>query len=82
MKTLFLALIAMVAATFAYAQSQYRIQAGDTLQIEVLEDPSLNRSVLVLPNGTITVPAKGKVMVPFGSTRTERFRDGSSSTSI
>ena len=61
MKTLFLALIAMVAATFAYAQSQYRIQAGDTLQIEVLEDPSLNRSVLVLPNGTITFPFAGTV---------------------
>ncbi len=61
MKTLFLAIIAMVAATFAYAQSQYRIQSGDTLQVEVLEDPSLNRSVLVLPNGTITFPFAGTV---------------------
>lgn len=61
MKTLVLTLIAMLAATMAFAQSQYRIQSGDTLQIEVLEDPSLNRSVLVLPNGSITFPFAGTV---------------------
>ncbi|MAU53315.1 MAG: sugar transporter [Roseovarius sp.] len=45
----------------AAAQSDYRIQPGDTLQIEVLEDPNLNRSVLVLPDGSISVPLVGTV---------------------
>ncbi|MCG6902049.1 MAG: polysaccharide biosynthesis/export family protein [Rhodobacter sp.] len=40
----------------ADAQSDYRIRSGDTLQIEVLEDPGLNRSVLVLPDGSISFP--------------------------
>lgn len=38
------------------AQTDYRIRSGDTLQIEVLEDPSLNRSALVLPDGSISFP--------------------------
>ena len=54
---LFLAVFAGGAA----AQSDYRIQPGDTLQVEVLEDPNLNRSVLVLPDGSITVPIAGSV---------------------
>jgi polysaccharide export outer membrane protein len=37
----------------------YGIQAGDVLKIEVLEDPSLNRSVLVDPTGRISVPQGG-----------------------
>jgi polysaccharide export outer membrane protein len=41
------------------AQSNYRIQPGDTLQIEVLEDANLNRSVLVLPDGSISFPLAG-----------------------
>jgi len=45
----------------AAAQSDYRIQPGDTLQIEVLEDPNLNRNVLVLPDGSISVPLVGSV---------------------
>jgi len=43
----------------AAAQSDYRIQPGDTLQIEVLEDPNLNRTVLVLPDGSISFPLAG-----------------------
>jgi polysaccharide export outer membrane protein len=61
MKTLVLAIIACVAATVAFAQSQYNIRSGDTLAVEVLEDPSLNRSLLVLPNCTITFPFAGSV---------------------
>ena len=61
MKKLLIALVAMVFATGAFAQSGYQIRAGDTLQIEVLEDPSLNRSVLVLPDGTISFPFAGAV---------------------
>ena len=45
----------------AAAQDGYRIQPGDTLQVEVLEDPDLNRSVLVLPDGSISFPLAGTV---------------------
>lgn len=43
----------------AVAQDNYVIRSGDTLQIEVLEDPSLNRQTLVLPDGTISFPMAG-----------------------
>lgn len=39
----------------------YRIKAGDTLQIEVLEDTNLSRPVLVLPDGNITFPFAGTI---------------------
>ena len=45
----------------ATAQTAYKIKPGDTLQLEVLEDSSLNRALLVLPDGTITVPQGGSV---------------------
>lgn len=45
----------------ATAQSSYRIQPGDTLQVEVLEDSNLNREVLVLPDGSISFPLAGTV---------------------
>ena len=40
---------------------EYRIRPGDTLRIEVIEDPSLNRSVLVPPDGRISLPLAGSV---------------------
>jgi polysaccharide export outer membrane protein len=43
------------------AQNGYRIKSGDVVRIEVLEDPNLNRSVLVLPDGRISVPLAGTV---------------------
>lgn len=46
----------------ALAQDGYRIRAGDTLRIEVLEDPSLSRAVLVAPDGRITMPLVGGVV--------------------
>ena len=45
----------------ATAQSSYSIQPGDTLQVEVLEDPELGRNVLVLPDGSISFPLAGSV---------------------
>ena len=39
----------------------YRIQPGDMLAITVLEDETLNRQVLVLPDGRISVPLAGTV---------------------
>jgi polysaccharide export outer membrane protein len=45
----------------ATAQGQYKIQPGDTLSIEVLEDSALNRNALVLPDGTVSVPLVGSI---------------------
>ncbi len=60
MKHLIFALVGLlVAAVPALAQDGYRIKAGDVLRIEVLEDPNLNRSALVLPDGRISVPLAG-----------------------
>ncbi|MEM8633344.1 MAG: polysaccharide biosynthesis/export family protein [Pseudomonadota bacterium] len=39
----------------------YRIQAGDLLRIEVIEDEALNRTVLVDPRGRINFPFVGSV---------------------
>ncbi len=47
-------------AILAHAQD-YRIRSGDVLQIEVLEDSSLNRTAIVLPDGQIALPLVGSV---------------------
>lgn len=67
MRTLFVLLVALVAAplmfvTGAAAQDGYRIQSGDVLRIEVLEDPTLSRATLVAPDGRITMPLAGSVV--------------------
>lgn len=63
MRKFLFAAVALVIATAsaAVAQSSYQVRPGDTLQVEVLEDPSLNRSVLVLPDGTISFPYAGSI---------------------
>ncbi|MEL6798292.1 MAG: polysaccharide biosynthesis/export family protein [Pseudomonadota bacterium] len=60
-KRLILAIVATMFATAALAQEGYRIKAGDTLAVEVLEDPTLGRQVLVLPDGSISFPLAGSV---------------------
>lgn len=58
----FAAVLALFVVGSASAQQgNYRIQPGDSLRIEVLEDSSLNRSVLVLPDGRISFPLAGTV---------------------
>ena len=54
-------LLAATLSTGAFAQSSYQIRSGDSLQIEVLEDPALNRTVLVLPDGSINFPLVGTI---------------------
>lgn len=57
-----LAAVALCTAALpALAQSSYQIQPGDTLQFEVLEDATLNRPLLVLPDGSVSVPLMGSV---------------------
>lgn len=40
----------------------YNVRPGDVLKIEVAQDPSMNRTVLVAPDGRITVPLAGSVV--------------------
>ena len=54
----FLTLILFSTVTFA---QEYRVQPGDSLRIEVVEDASLNRVVLVAPDGRIALPGTGSV---------------------
>jgi len=63
MRMIFMVLALLTGATLAQAQSDYRIKAGDTVRVEVLEDPSLNRQALVLPDGQINFPFVGSVRV-------------------
>lgn len=39
----------------------YRLRPGDTVQVEVLEDTTLNRSAMVLPDGQVSLPLTGSV---------------------
>lgn len=61
MKTLIIAIAALLLAPFAVAQESYRIKPGDTLDISVLEDANLNRQVLVRPDGGISMPIAGNI---------------------
>ena len=55
-----LILLALALPDLSSAQG-YAVRDGDTLLIEVAEDPDLNRRVLVTPDGTITFPFAGSV---------------------
>lgn len=67
MRAVFVVIAAMLAASSAWAQG-YQIRPGDILAIEVVQDPSLNREALVLPDGTISFPFAGSVPASGGST--------------
>lgn len=62
MKAFFLALCMVLTAGIALAQESYVVRPGDTLRIEVLEDSSLNRDVIVLPDGRFSFPYAGTVL--------------------
>ncbi|MBN8630751.1 MAG: polysaccharide export protein [Rhodobacterales bacterium] len=47
-------------AVSTWAQD-YKVRSGDVLQIEVLEDATLNRTAIVLPDGQISLPLAGSV---------------------
>ncbi|MEM1340695.1 MAG: polysaccharide biosynthesis/export family protein [Pseudomonadota bacterium] len=61
MRTFFFAIAAMIVASAAWGQNGYQIRPGDVLAIEVVQDPSLNRETLVLPDGTISFPFAGSL---------------------
>ena len=41
---------------------RYTLNPGDRIEISVLEDPSLNRNVLILPDGRISMPIAGTII--------------------
>lgn len=45
------------------SRANYLIQAGDQLAVEILEDATLNRNLLVLPDGRVSFPMAGSVKV-------------------
>jgi polysaccharide export outer membrane protein len=55
-------MLIVMQATMAVAQDGYLIRPGDVLRVEVLEDPGLNRSTLVSPDGRISFPLAGGVV--------------------
>lgn len=61
MRAFILAIFACVLGTAALAQQDYVVRPGDTLRIEVLEDTTLNRNVIVLPDGRFSFPFAGTV---------------------
>ncbi len=61
LKHMLAGLAVAIFATAALAQSEYRVRSGDALVIEVLEDASLNRSVVVLPDGRFSFPFAGSL---------------------
>jgi polysaccharide export outer membrane protein len=54
--------LALVAAPRAMAQDPYQLQPGDIVEITVIEDPNLNRRVLIGPDGRISMPLAGSVV--------------------
>jgi polysaccharide export outer membrane protein len=60
MTAIVLSVLALFAAAGASAQD-YRIRPGDRLEVTVLEDPALNRQLLVGPDGRISLPLAGSV---------------------
>lgn len=55
--------VAVILGAGSVAAQSYHIRPGDILRIEVLEDPELNRSVLVTPDGRISVPMAGTMRI-------------------
>lgn len=61
MKTILFTLFALVASTVGALAQGYSVRAGDVLSIEVVEDPSLNRQVLITPDGSFSFPFAGSI---------------------
>ncbi|WOI58417.1 polysaccharide biosynthesis/export family protein [Palleronia sp. LCG004] len=56
------AILSFVALAPGEAGAQdYRLRPGDVVRVEVIEDPSLNRDVLISPDGQISFPLAGNI---------------------
>jgi len=59
-----LAVIAMLQILSWSASAQeprYTLQPGDTIEVSVLQDPTLNRQIVIGPDGTISFPLAGHI---------------------
>ena len=54
-------LIGVCAQAVAQQQENYTLQPGDSLEVSVLQDPTLNRRVVVAPDGMISFPLVGHI---------------------
>lgn len=57
-----LCLLPLMPGGAAAQDDSYRLKPGDVVRVEVLEDASLNRDALILPDGRITLPLAGSVV--------------------
>ena len=55
------ALILLPLLAVSTSAQDYKLRAGDVVQVEVLEDQTLNRTAIVLPDGQISLPLAGSV---------------------
>ena len=53
--------LVVLCSSYAMAQSSYRLQAGDVVEIFVEQDPNLRREVKVAPDGRISLPQAGHI---------------------
>ncbi|MEM1340755.1 MAG: polysaccharide biosynthesis/export family protein [Pseudomonadota bacterium] len=72
-RTLAAAVLACVSLVSVAVAQNYQIRPGDVLSVEVLQDPSLNREVLVLPDGSISFPFAGNL--PVSGRNTNQVQD-------
>jgi polysaccharide biosynthesis/export protein len=61
LRVLFAVLLLVPVFSMQAEAQDYRLKSGDVLQIEVLEDSTLNRTALVLPDGQISLPLVGSI---------------------
>lgn len=76
MNRLFALTLVAVLAFAGLAQAQGRpflLSPGDRIEISILEDPSLNRTVLIRPDGRIALPLAGTIEA--GGRTPEQVRD-------
>ncbi|MCD6076949.1 MAG: Polysaccharide biosynthesis/export protein [Ramlibacter sp.] len=77
--TSFLVLLLLSFGAWAQSAAQtYQLRHGDRLQVSVWKEEALNREVRVLPDGSITFPLVGRVMVAGipASEAENRIREG------
>lgn len=61
--TLVYCLINIAFVSSSYAQSEYLLREGDSVQISVWGETTLQKEVKVLPDGSITFPLAGRIVV-------------------
>lgn len=61
--TISVLLLAGFLVNFAFAADTYKLKEGDALQISVWGEDTLQKDVIVLPDGTISFPLAGRISV-------------------